>query len=544
MSTSRDLRELLDAIQRYTRFDHPVKQYELVETHISLILLTGQVVYKFKKPVNLGFLDFTTLAKRKLYCEEEYRLNRRYSPQLYLGVVCFTGDACNPQLDSGGEILDYAVKMRQFPKYAELKHVLTNGYLTHTHIDTLADRIAAFHGSATVVPDTLYPGSFGCVRQQAIGNFQAFNSVNMSFCKQQDPLKDQLSAIEEWVVVALHELQPLFRLRKHNGYVRECHGDLHLDNIVLYEDQPCLFDCVEFSTELRMIDVISDVAFLFMDFDSKDRSDAAWRFLNGYLQHTGDYTGLSVLRFYLIYRAMVRAKVACIRAVQEDVSPEQQQRELDSVRTYLCKAKEYIKDRDVKLLITHGLSGSGKTTVSRQLLERLGAIHIRSDVERKRLHALTVPTSTAAAVEDGIYTPDKSRQTYQWLEYMARQVLEAGYPVIIDAAFLRVTDRQRMHGIAADCNVPFVVLNISASYQALEARIIARSREGSDPSDADVNVLKWQFSNHEPLRKKEMQHAITIDTNAGIDIDDLLLKIRSGSQTAVKQSTGSATLGS
>jgi len=188
------------------------------------------------------------------------------------------------------------------------------------------------------------------------------------------------------------------------------------------------------------------------------------------------------------------------------------------------------------LLITHGLSGSGKSTVSRQVLERLGAIHIRSDVERKRLHALTMAENTGAAVGEGIYTPDKSGQTYQWLEYMARQVLTAGYPVIIDAAFLRAADRQRMQQIAEDCNVPFVILDFRASHATLEARINARSREGKDPSDADVNVLNWQYSHHEPLGSKERQHAVSIDTNAVIDIDDLLHSIgRVGQAPPVKE---------
>jgi len=515
------LHDLLDNIRQKTRFDHPVEQFELVETHISLILLTGPFAYKFKKPLNLGFLDFSTLQKRKFCCEEEVRLNRRYSPELYLGVVHFNGNPSSPQLGGEENILEYAVKLLQFPKYSELKYVLDDGRLDSSHIDDLAQQLGLFHSCSEVVPESQYPGSPHCIRQQAMENFAAFKSTDGMVAA----INGKLAALEDWSLQSLTALEQVFRSRKHNGRVRECHGDLHLDNIILFRDRLRLFDCIEFSADLRRIDVISEVAFLFMDLDINGHADIGWRFLNAWLQHSGDYPGLSVLQFYLVYRAMVRAKIACIRLTQGGPGTAQREIEMNRVLTYIHHADSYSEKREVKLLITHGLSGSGKTYISQQLLEKIGAIRIRSDVERKRLHALTTTEATGDEVGKGIYTPDKSRQTYQWLQYMTSQVLAAGYPVIVDAAFLQVAEREQMQQLAADYNVPFVILDFQAAYSSLVSRIESRAREGKDPSDADVNVLDWQMKHRDRLSGNEMQYTVSIDTDKALDMDDIHLKV-------------------
>ncbi|MEX2353271.1 MAG: AAA family ATPase [Gammaproteobacteria bacterium] len=521
-----DLHELLDAIQRHTRFDHPVKQFEVVETHISLILLTGQVAYKFKKPVNLGFLDFTTLEKRRYYCEEEVRLNSRYSPELYIGVSCFTGDAACPRLNGEGEILEYAVKLLQFPAFSELKYAIDKGRLTPVHIDQLARDLAGFHAGTSPVPHTRYAGSPNCVRRQALDNFLAFKTADKVVCA----CSDTLARLEDWSLEALAALQWEFTLRKHNGHIRDCHGDLHLGNIILYQDRPRLFDCIEFSDELRMIDVISEVAFLVMDFDRLGHAEMGRRFLNAWLQHSGDYAGVAVLRFYLVYRAMVRAKVACLRLNQQDTTETQQTRELAEIQAYLEQALRYTSADRAVLLITHGLSGSGKTRGSQPILESLGAIRIRSDVERKRLYSMAAGGRAALEPEAGLYSPDKSQQTYQWLRYMAKRVLTAGYPVIVDAAFLRSSERRQMQVIAEECNVPFVILDFYADYATLRSRIVQRQQQAQDESDADTGVLDWQIRHQQPLEPEELSRCVRINTDTKMDTADIIRQIRYSSE--------------
>jgi len=535
---STELQALLESIREYTRFDHPVNRFETAETHISLILLTGPVAYKFKKPVNLGFLDFSTLEKRKRCCEEEVRLNRRMTPELYLGVVGFTGHPAHPELQGDGDVIEYAVKMVQFPKYSELKYVLDDGRLTPVHIDDLAKHLAEFHAGSLVEAGIHYPGTSSCIQQQVTDNFRAFRSAMTGSGKN----KEKLGTLEDWSLEMLATLQWEFKLRKRNGHVRECHGDLHLDNIILFEDRLRLFDCIEFSRDLRVIDVMSEVAFLFMDFDARDRAGIAWRFLNGYLQHTGDYPGLSVLRFYLVYRAMVRAKVGCIRLDQQGITLDEREYELKNVQNYIDQAVKYTKSAGKTLLITHGLSGSGKTWVSQQLLENLGAVRIRSDVERKRLYELTIESETGSPVsapgsplEGGMYSREKSSQTYLWLQFMAKKVLDAGFPVIIDAAFLKAQHRLQVQKFAKDNMVPFVILDFQADYATLKSRVDARWKEGKDVSDADSKVLEWQIKNQEHLDGDELRYAITIDTDATVDIDDIMRKIHASTGNSHSQ---------
>jgi predicted kinase len=288
---------------------------------------------------------------------------------------------------------------------------------------------------------------------------------------------------------------------------------------------------------------MSEAAFLFMDLEARGRPEIAWRFLDVYLQHTGDYTGLVVFRFYLVYRAMVRAKIACIRMGQGHVSAIVRENERKNVQNYIELASRYARQGGGTLLITHGLSGSGKTWLTGQLLEKLGAVRIRSDVERKRLHQLARDEEAESPVAGGIYTREKTVQTYQWLRFMAKRVLTAGHTVIVDAAFLQAGERKQMSGLARDCGVPFIILDFLADHATLRSRIEARSREGRDASEADNRVLDWQIANHEGLEDEEMHHAITLDTDAGVDIEDIVRRVQAQTHEGSRAMHGmSATL--
>jgi predicted kinase len=309
--------------------------------------------------------------------------------------------------------------------------------------------------------------------------------------------------------------EPLFRQRKTSGCVRECHGDLHLGNIVLLDDAPVPFDGIEFSTTLRWIDVISEIAFTVMDFMQRGQPQLAWRFLNAYLESNGDYAGAGVLRFYLAYRAMVRAKVAAIRANQEH--PVQAPHELAACRSYLDLAHDCLTRRRPALIITHGLPGCGKSTFAQIALERLGAIRVRSDVERKRLFGLDALADSRSQTGTGIYSEQATRRTYTRLHELAHDLLAAGFPVIVDAAFLRHTEREQFRTLAREMSVPFVITSLQADETVLAQRLAQRLNRADDASEANAGVLSTLQAAQEPLQDEEFSAVVSFTNNGDID---------------------------
>ena len=516
------LYKLLEAIQARTDFGHNIEKFEIVETHISYILLTGHYAYKFKKHLKLAFLDFSTLKRRKRYCEEEIRLNSRTAPELYVGVVAITGPWDLPVIDGDAEVLEYAVKMIQFPKGAELNYLLDEGRLSSRHIDNLARQIASFHLSATIIP--LYHPSGSALRIESQSEANFFYIQN--FLKENPDNYEKLEHIHLWTRSRFAELNWQFITRKHQGYIRDCHGDLHLRNIILLNDKLRVFDCLEFSDELRQIDVISDIAFLLMDLEARGGINPAWRFLDNYLQVTGDYQGVVLLRFYEIYRALVRVKVACIRLQQSGLSTPEKEQHWNDLVLHLDLAFKYTIEQKPVLIITHGLSGSGKTTMSQQLLEQLGAIRISSDVERKRLHGLSAYSSSYAKPGTGIYTDTESAQTYKHIAVTTKYLLEAGLTVIVDAAFLHLSQRKHFRKLASDAGVAFVIFDVQASKANLQARVKQRSIRGRSISEADLKVLDYQFVSAEALIGSELNNRVVITAEGQPDIADIIRQIK------------------
>ena len=302
-------------------YPHPVASVTLIETHISYVLLTGRFAYKIKKAVDFGFLDFSTLEKRRLFCAEELRLNRRLAPQLYLAVVPIGGSVRAPRIGDATDQrapsepiapIEYAVKMVEFPQSALFDQRLARGDLGARQIDALADVVAAFHAQAASASPTGEFGAPALIWRMAADNFRQLPSVPGD-----DGDAARRAALAAWSREEYARLAAVFAERRRAGLVRECHGDLHLGNIALIDDRPGVFDCIEFDAQLRWIDVISEVAFLCMDLAERGRADFANRLINRYLEASGDYAGLRCLPFYLVYRALVRAKVASLRAAQE-----------------------------------------------------------------------------------------------------------------------------------------------------------------------------------------------------------------------------------
>lgn len=500
-------------------YNHPVENIELIETHISWVILTGKFAYKIKKPVNFGFLDFSTLEKRRNCCEQELRLNRRLASAIYLDVVAIAGTEEKPVISTTEEGFEYAVKMLQFPQSAQLDHMLSSGDLKIEHMDAIARMVADFHQVIPVTDKQMIYGNATEVYAPVEENFsQIKQHLNTSLYE-----KD-LKVLQSWTVSEFSKLESIFEQRKANGFIRECHGDMHLRNLVWLDDRPMAFDCIEFSPPLRWIDVMSEVAFFVMDLQDRKQDNLANRFLNSYLEITGDYAGLVILPFYLCYRALVRAKVNVLLLEQKSISEQERVQSKAEFVSYLELAKSYTQVSTPKLIITRGASASGKSTLSRQLVDAMGAIRIRSDVERKRLFNIDASESALEEINSGVYSARASQQTYQKLIELAEHVIKAGYSAIIDAAFLKYGQREPFEQLAKHLNAPYIILEATAADDVLRQRIMDRK---NDVSDADLAVLEHQLSNWQALHSNEFANTVSVQTDQALDLSNLIHEIGS-----------------
>ena len=512
------MNELIAALQNPRCYPHPVASVRLIETHISWILLTGDFAYKVKKPLKLDFLDFSTLEKRRHYCLQELRLNRRLAPQLYLDVVPIVGSAGAPRLEASGEPVEYALKMREFPQEALLSNRLAQGQVAPRHIDAIADALVTFHERAAAAPDAQF-GSAAALLQAAWDNFSAIDRLLTG-----NGMHLRISALRRWTHDRHGRLLASFCARR--ARIRECHGDLHSGNIALIEDAPAIFDCIEFNAAFRWIDVMSEIGFIVMDLAARGRTDFAYRLLNRYLESSGDYSGLQVLRYYLVYRAMVRAKIDCIRARQPGLAESESTREWQDFVARVSLAERFATEDQRVLAITYGLSGSGKSSAALHAAERLGMVRIRSDVERKRLFGLHAGDSSHSAVEGGIYAAGASARVYERLARHARDAIEAGFGVIVDAAFLRRSAREPFRQLARALGARFAIIHCQATPDELEVRIEARAKLAVDPSEANLDVLERQRQVIEPLDESERSDAIEVDVLAPQTLAHLVRALR------------------
>lgn len=486
---------------------------EVIETHISLVILTEDFAYKLKKALDLGFLDFSTLAKRKHYCERELELNRRTAPELYLDVMAITGSPEAPVLGGGGTAIEYAVRMRRFPDSAILDQVLERGELSPAILDSLAEAIARFHASAEIAgPDSPFglPADIEASIRDTL-NIEISPSTTIP-----------LTTVRDWLDETLPKALPILGQRRARGAVRDCHGDMHLTNLVLLEDRVVAFDCIEFNDKLRWVDVMSDLAFPIMDLQFRQRPDLARRLLNHYLELTGDYAGLKVLRLYLVYRSMVRARVADIQRHEHADDAAASAR----IRDHLALAAAYTSPVAPRLILTYGLSGSGKTWLTDRIIDQLDAVRVRSDIERKRLTGTAIDARAAADIAAGIYSEDMTKTTYQHLREVAAAIVSGGYSAIVDAAFLRAWQRELFAELAVEQGVPLRILNVTAPESILRQRIRERQQRGDDASDAGLAVLAHQLETADPLTAVERAASIDVDTSdSQLDLKAIVLEL-------------------
>lgn len=480
---------------------------ELIETHGAWVLLAGEQVYKIKKPVKLPFMDFSTLALRRAACEAEIRVNRRFEPgdpaaRIYVEALPITGTPEHPVLGGAtAEAFEFAVHMRRFDDALQLDHLCQRGGLSAAHLLDLVRRVAAFQATATVAGENSPWGRGAEVLAFARDNLESLRRVPAEAAP-----STVVEALGTWTEATFERIGALMQKRRREGRVREGHGDLHLGNLVLLGGQVVPFDAIEFNDALRWIDTASDIAFTWMDLLHRQQGGLANVLISEWLDASGDVTAPTVLPFFAVYRALVRAKVAAVRLGQTDVSTRAGLEAIRECRAYLDLAQGLATPGNPLLLITHGLSGSGKTWASGRWLEQQNArrtIRLRSDVERKRLHGLSALQASGSGLQDGLYTAQAHGDTYASLLQRARALLAEGWTVVVDAAFLRQAERAAFAALAAEVGCPFHILACEAPVDTLRERIQRRQASGADASEATVAVLERQLGWLEPLTPEE-----------------------------------------
>lgn len=498
---------LIQNLQSSKAFNHPSPQLGLIETHVSWVILTGKYAYKIKKPVDFGFLDFSTLEKRKHYCEEELRLGQQFAPEIYLAVVPITGTIEQPQINgSNGPILEYAIKMCEFSQDSLLSALLKQGKLTEALIEQLGQLIAEFHKKT---PLAAKKSRFGLPQEVHAPTKQNFEQITPLLSNLSDI--EQVKRLEQWANEQFEKYQTLLAQRKEQGFIRDCHGDLHLANIIFYQGKLILFDRLEFNEDLRWTDVIADLAFLAMDLAEKKQTPLANQLINTYLQFTNDYQGLNLLAYYLSYRAVVRAKIALFRLGQANLTDKEKIDIKNDYHNFINLAEFYTHPRNPCLIIMHGLSGSGKSTIAKQIVSQCAAIQINSDIIRKQLFALPLHEDSNSAPYSGIYTAQATEKIYAELARLAKIIIQAGFIALIDATFLLHAQRVKFYNLAKYLKVPFYICHCQTDELEIKQRIKKRTGLSDRISEANLTILDYQKKLLEPLIKSEQKHVLLID---------------------------------
>lgn len=483
---------LLTALEKTNCYPHPVGKCQIIETSLSWVILAGKYAYKIKKPLDLGYADFSTLEKRKYYCALEITLNKRLAPQLYLGIVPITGTMSHPKVGGVGEAIEYAIQMQAFEQDALLRNFIKANPLTQRTMQQLAQEISEFHRKAEVTPSTTPYGSPQNIWGPMQDNIDTLRKLSVSNIYQ-----DTLDQLESWSHQAYLDHERCLQLRKSTGFIRACHGDLHLGNIVLLNKKPTLFDGIEFNENFRWIDTISDIGFLAMDLEHHDLAPMASYLLDQYCAQTNDYAGIALLNFYKCYRALVRAKVAALQITQHPDKNAYLEKDLGAL---IALAHTYTQTRQPTLTLTHGVSGSGKSVYTETLLMKTGAIRLRSDAIRKHLF------------QGARYSKKTTEAVYSTLYTLAEVLLAAGHSVIIDATFLTQAQRAPFFQLAEKQGTPITLLSFDAPTEILIERIRERLVRKKDISEADETVLIKQLALKEPLTEQELAVTQAINT--------------------------------
>ncbi|MGH8229319.1 MAG: AAA family ATPase [Steroidobacteraceae bacterium] len=493
-------------------YAHPAGSVELVETHISWVLLAGEFAYKIKRPVRYPFVDLRSPERRRWLCEEELRLNRRFAPEIYLDLwgIVHGGGAARMGPPQGCE--EYAVRMRRFARAEELDRLLDARRIEPDDLEVFGRALAEIHAQLPIVPAGARWGEPSEVQAMLVRNLEECAAAAAIF-----DASRAILALRAALESRLAATAPVMAARREAGRVRECHGDLHCGNVVRLGGALVPFDCLEYEPRFRWIDVADEIAFLASDLAARGFPRHAQAFRGGYLAQSGDYLGCRVLALYEAHRALVRAKVAALSAAPIADPRAREGLQLEH-RRRIAYAAQTLAPHTPRLLLMSGLSGSGKTWLARRLAERLSAVHIRSDVERKRRAGLRELASSRSDVAQGLYSQEASDAVYGDLARAAEDILCGGITAVVDAAFLRQAQRLRFAALAGRLGVPIALMRCDAPAAVLRARILDRVHTRNDASEADLSVLEWQMAHRERVTPGEAIPVIEIDTTR----DDVL----------------------
>jgi aminoglycoside phosphotransferase family enzyme/predicted kinase len=485
-------------------YPHPVQDVQLVETHISWVLLTGDYAYKIKRPVSYPFVDLKSPERRAFYCAEELRLNRRFAPELYLHVCEVREEGGSVRIGGSGRVVEHCVKMRQFSRDQELDRLLDAGQIEPDALAAFGRELALIHARLPVAEPSQPWGTAEQVRRGMLANIEQYEQAAQRAGLRADP------NLRAEVTVRLTALAREIDARRAQDRIRECHGDLHARNIVRRGSKLVAFDCMEFEPAFRWIDVAEEVALLVADLRARGYPRHAHAFLAGYLAQSGDFELCRVLDLYKTHRALTRAKVAVMEGALADHDAQ------------LAEARRSVTQKSPLLVLIAGLSGSGKTWLAQRLAPDLGAIHLRSDVERKRLAGLAERDDSGSATGAGLYTSDNTHRVYAHLAKCAEDVLAGGYPVIVDATFLLRSQRALFAELARRMRVRLQLVYCDAPISLLQKRIEARHAAGGDASEADLAVLDWQLKHCEPIDPTEGLDVVKVSATAADPLSSAL----------------------
>jgi len=555
--TKSNLPILIKGLLRPQAFPHKVDKIKLLETHISWVILTGKYAYKIKKQLNLNFLVTKTLKERIHFCKEELRLNRLHSTDLYIGITAIVGPASKPHFkevsypitskdpeEVRSEIIEVAIKMHEFQQSQLMTNTLKGNMLKRESIEMLGKNLARFHLCSPYLSPKSEFGRIISIVTPAKDNLKVLSNsesliVHTTFFKEH----------HIWIDKKITVLARIFKERRKLGAIRECHGDLHMGNIRVRDDnnlEP--FDSLEFSPILRWIDPISEIAFLMIDLEVHKKSKYSIAFLNSWLEETGDYSGLRLLPWYSAYRSLVRAKVNTLRSCQINSNKETSKNvgvetsQLSNMsEKYIAKAKEIQNRKASALILMHGLSGSGKSYLSEKLCDQLLAVRIRSDIERQRLFGLKKVQKELGSSKARVQQNQKifPKEVYPYSNRVSKYLFEelipsltksslmSGLTTIVDATYLKHKERLLMFYIARDFGIPFIIIKCSCCDSTAKTRISKRLKVNSDPSEADLKVRYMQKGIIDPLKDNEIPYKISFDEDTKFEyvIEQIRIKI-------------------
>ena len=519
----RSLPEALAGLLAPSAYPHPADPISLIETPISWVLLAGEFAYKIKRPVRYPFVDQRDAVRRRHLCDDELRLNQRFAPQLYLQVCRIVAEQARVRVCLGppgkDTVVEYAVRMRRFEADAQLDRQLALGRIGAEALDAFGRALADIHTTLATISADSSLGRPESIRELLV--------ANLAECAAAAELFNGRSAVEALRVPLeqhLDEAGPWMASRRASGCVRECHGDLHSRNIVVQAGRLVPFDCVEYEPAFRWIDVADEIAFLSSDLTAHGYPAHAHAFLAGYLERSGDYHACRLIRLYEAHRSLVRAKVAALSAAQHSPGTERAALGAEHQRL-VAHAATALGKRQPRLVVMNGLSGAGKTWLARQIAPALGAVHLRSDIERKRRAGLTDFEHSGSGLAAGLYAAEISERVYEDLAREAYDALVGGYTVIVDATLLRREDHRRFAELGARVRAPVYLVTCRAPVSVLRERLRARAAAAQDPSEADESVLDWQRQRLEPLAAGEPFTRLAVESSDPLAVQTVLARL-------------------